>query len=669
MTTTQSNLAPTTTTSSSGRRVLRRTLNDALAIAGNAVQLDAAGEYARSIEAYQQSVDLLDHGIALMRLQPERAGRDASHEIAQLEQIREKYSARIRAHQSERTSSRRTNGAETTTSHSAQSPNSTSSRRPRTPQGSTSIPPAQPPPSAPLPPIPGIVSDDNSTVLTTTRPRGTSLPASQVEVKRQRNEEPLPNLPVEIAPPAKAATTTIRSPKSSEALSGSNQTIQLDAFPAPRKRSKSAGRPQTAPDPSSLPPPLPGNPVRVRTTSGATPPKRSHSSTALSKSASQSHLPSRLINPGTARPTHLSPSPISAIPKRLDLIPLQKAPAQQQLSPFIAIYGLQPALRVTAPPPAPAPTDSQRRPYHLLRLLQSTLVQAPSPGSVGFGRANQSGGGGFLTPKLYIPSALWHHPELWTLILDLSDKARLLETLREAMRSLHETSTIHFGPVLFSAVRSPTKLKRNPSVDNLAQGRMGREDPGEWLTALDQFSKALTEIEKNSGKKLGLGENGASVTKKMMDWSTRVAKKTIGGKGPSNELRDSYVDALIGVCNLSAMLDAHLCALRTVVPGSKPPTRRPTFSRTATSEAIRPTTPGFMPDFSMDPDVLPPAISQLVPKYSNLPKYATTTALAHLEKTTHVFSTVILPLILRDLAVLIEGLQRMRNGEWMGALL
>lgn len=73
------------------RRVLRKTLNDALAIAGNAVQLDASGEYQRSIEAYQQSVDLLEHGISLMRLQREvggeRPGRDTTHEISQLEQI------------------------------------------------------------------------------------------------------------------------------------------------------------------------------------------------------------------------------------------------------------------------------------------------------------------------------------------------------------------------------------------------------------------------------------------------------------------------------------------------------------------------------------------------------------------------------------------------------
>jgi hypothetical protein len=196
----------------------------------------------------------------------------------------------------------------------------------------------------------------------------------------------------------------------------------------------------------------------------------------------------------------------------------------------------------------------------------------------------------------------------------------------------------------------------------------GVEDPNEWLNALDRFSKVLTDIEKNTGKKLGLGENGASVTKKMMDWSTRVAKRTIGGKGPSNELMDSYVEALTGVCNLSAMLDAHFCALRTVVPGSKPAPRRPTFSRPTTSEQIKTPLSAIPPDFSSDPDVLPPAISQLVPKYSNLPKYVTNTALAHFEKTTKVFSSVILPLVVGDLAVLIQGLQQMRNGEWMGTL-
>jgi hypothetical protein len=111
-----------------------------------------------------------------------------------------------------------------------------------------------------------------------------------------------------------------------------------------------------------------------------------------------------------------------------------------------------------------------------------------------------------------------------------------------------------------------------------------------------------------------------------------------------------------------------------VVPTARAgPIRKPTLSRNNTSDALNskptsPKTPGgaAIPDFSTDPDVLPPAITQLVPKYSALPRFVNTQAVAHLEKTTKIISSFILPLILRDLAVLIEGLQEMRQGEWMG---
>jgi len=553
----------------------------------------------------------------------------------------------------------------TTSPESSQSLPSTSSHRLRTLQN-TAIPPPQPPPSAPLPPIPAtpstVVSDDSS-VSHAIRSRGEPLPAGQFEA--QRHELP------PISPPGfSPSTKTSINVKPPEIPSKrENQTIQLEPFPAPRKRAKSSSRPQTAPGPSSTPP-LP-NPGRVRTTSGgATPPKRSYSSTALPKSASQTHLPNRLSSPSNVRPTYLTASPISALPGRHALIPLQTIRSQRPHIPaFVTIYGLAPAVKITAPPPPQAPIDVQRRPYHLLRVLRGTLVQHRSPGSAGH-KPNQNVRGGFITPKLYVPSMLWHNAEPWTLILDLPEKAKLLESLREAMRILHDTSAVHFGPVFFSTLRSPARPKRDASMDNLSHLRApinGVDDPKEWLNALDRFSKVLADIEKNIGKKLGLGENGASVTKKMMDWSTRVAKKTIGGKGPSNELMESYVEALTGVCNLSPMLDAHFCALRTVVPGAKQPPRRPMTSRSA--EQIKtPTTP-HPPDFGSDPDVLPPAISHLVPRYSNLPKYVTSTALEHFEKTTKVFSSVILPLIIRDLAVLIEGLQQMRNGEWMGTLL
>jgi hypothetical protein len=273
---------------------------------------------------------------------------------------------------------------------------------------------------------------------------------------------------------------------------------------------------------------------------------------------------------------------------------------------------------------------------------------------------------------------LWHHSELWNLVLHLQEKARLLETLRDSLRSVHEASVAYFGPVFFSAVRSPTTPSiKSPvtekSLPNRPVPQAGFDDPIEWLHALEQLTSVTTDIEKNTGKKLGLGENGASVTKRMVDWSTRVAKKAVGGKGPSNDLMEAYVEALSGVCNFGAMLDAHYCAIRTVLPASRSgPSRRPTISRAHTSESFRPVSPsqsnsipGPIPDFSSDPDVLPPAISQLVPKYSNLPKFIQTQALAHLEAITKIFSSVIVPLVMRDLVVLIEGLQE-GGGEWMG---
>ncbi|KAG8812645.1 hypothetical protein FRC17_001920 [Serendipita sp. 399] len=151
--------------SSPSRRAIRKTLNDALAIASNAVQLDAEGDYTRSVEAYQKSVDLLEEGLQMMHRQPEQSGRDMSHEIAQLEDIREKYKARIAQH------ARRKIG-ELAAALEAIPHLSTvsmpSPRGPRSPQStSMGIPPSQPPPSTPLPPTPDSRNSINSTFYRT----------------------------------------------------------------------------------------------------------------------------------------------------------------------------------------------------------------------------------------------------------------------------------------------------------------------------------------------------------------------------------------------------------------------------------------------------------------------------------------------------------------------
>ncbi|KAG8795352.1 hypothetical protein FRC17_008148, partial [Serendipita sp. 399] len=303
-------------TSSTSRRALRQTLNDALSIASDAVQLDTEGDYTRSMEAYQRSVDLLEEGIQMMRRQrdhrAERPGRDTSHEITQLEAIREKYKARIALHKRERSRKAAKEAAaapEAITNQTLVSPPPV--RRPRTPQSaSTVIPPPPPPPSAPLPPLPPTPDSGNSmsSVLYLTRPRGTSLPSNQdnndhylqsqpppppqpqtqtqqriqaqskppTQVPSQRYEPanaivPPPAYPASIPPSGNdKATQSIQSvpplslkvPKSpppatplsasstsiaSFSTSAAAQTIQLDGFPAPKKKKKSSGRPQTAP--------------------------------------------------------------------------------------------------------------------------------------------------------------------------------------------------------------------------------------------------------------------------------------------------------------------------------------------------------------------------------------------------------------------------------------
>lgn len=704
--------------SSSGtisRRVLRKTLNDALAIASYAVQLDTEGDYARSMEAYQQSVALLDQGISLMQLQrdlgSERPGRDTSHEISQLEQIREKYAARINTHRSERDRKAAILAARESNHVSSNHHHTTTIRRPRTPQGSSIPPPQHPPPSAPLPPIPPMASPAVDTVRTSNdtvvesngfRTRGASLPSNQTEPTRDSalSSSSSTNVNSEISGASRNGSFSLKSPKTppppTPSTATSIRSTNLDSFPVPKKRTKSIGRPQTAPGPgASSPPTSNGSPIRTRTTSGATPPshvlpKRSNSSTALSSSSVTSPVspivqphqqgPPRLQRFGSStniRHGLLSPSPASLSSKRVDLIPLREPKTTKiEVPAFATIYALEPATKVTAPPPPPMPTDPQRHPYHLLRLILGTLTPISSPGL----KSSQPTGGGFITPRLYVPVAIWHQPDLWTLVVDLQEKTRLLEALRETLRTVHETSVIHFGHVFFSPLRAPAKLKKTKSSENSLPAIPAMDDPIEWLQSLEKLANVTCEMERSMSKKLGMGENGASVTKKMVDWSTRMAKKTMGGKGPSNELMVAYVDALAGVCAFGAMLDAHLCALRTVLPPSaatRPTGRRPTLSRSNTVEAAKALSASqtniavaanSVPDFKSDPDVLPAAATQLIPKYSELPKFVNTQALAHLEKATKVFSSFIIPFIVRDLAILIQGLQAARNGEWMGLL-
>ena len=76
----------------SARRRLRQTLNDALTLAAKAVKMDGEGDFVSSMEAYEQSINLLDQSIALMRehgslVTRSVPGRDPEQEVAQLQRI------------------------------------------------------------------------------------------------------------------------------------------------------------------------------------------------------------------------------------------------------------------------------------------------------------------------------------------------------------------------------------------------------------------------------------------------------------------------------------------------------------------------------------------------------------------------------------------------------
>ncbi|KAG8754418.1 hypothetical protein FRC14_005095 [Serendipita sp. 396] len=86
--------------SSVSRRAVRERLNCALDLAKYAVQLDdMEDDHARSIEAYQKSVELLDQCIEMIKIRWNltrwRQDEDVPGSIAQLETIRDNYKARI----------------------------------------------------------------------------------------------------------------------------------------------------------------------------------------------------------------------------------------------------------------------------------------------------------------------------------------------------------------------------------------------------------------------------------------------------------------------------------------------------------------------------------------------------------------------------------------------
>ena len=331
---------------------------------------------------------------------------------------------------------------------------------------------------------------------------------------------------------------------------------------------------------------------------------------------------------------------------------------------FIATYSTVPSQKITAPKPITGPKDATRQSFRTLRLVQASLgtpVPVPlSPSNPSQVQGYKLRGGGYVTDSLYVPCSVWHTPETWIFISSLGDKVKALEMLQESLRVVQDAAVALFGAAARPQVPHLRAIERKASLNSL-QGVVpsdGARSRGalEWLSALDGLLAALNQLELGMGKKLGLGEGASggggtgsvSRTKRMKDWSTRVARKSFGvasGKS-SGALGAEYVEALGAVCTGASMLDGHARAVACLAPHHPAAEERP----------------GREEDTSL--------VEPLVGQYRNLSSQQVKATRVALERIAGAMGAVIVPFVLRDLGMLMESsLDNNGDADWMGAML
>jgi hypothetical protein len=138
--------------------------------------------------------------------------------------------------------------------------------------------------------------------------------------------------------------------------------------------------------------------------------------------------------------------------------------------------GNLPTTPISPLPPAP-PTDPLLKPYHMMRLLRSTMVNPT---------------GGYVTRRLHVPYEVWSQGG--AKLTNLDDKLRAVESLVVALDTLQISSCGYFGA---------------GNVSNglaLGIGSIGNKEANAWLSKLEEFSNVCDMVVADYGKKLGVGE-------------------------------------------------------------------------------------------------------------------------------------------------------------------
>lgn len=174
--------------------------------------------------------------------------------------------------------------------------------------------------------------------------------------------------------------------------------------------------------------------------------------------------------------------PMSASP-----IPPTPALPTGTASAFANTSGGLPAIPASVLP-SPPPTDTLRRPYHLMNLLHSSIV-TPT--------------GGYITRKLHIPHDVW--TQSGAKLNNMVEKGKCIAVLDQGLEDLSKVSN---------------DFLRSVQVGVPARQGISRAMGERWVRALDDWLQVCDNVVANLGKKLGLGD-GMS-TKKTAGWGIKV---------------------------------------------------------------------------------------------------------------------------------------------------
>ena len=304
-----------------------------------------------------------------------------------------------------------------------------------------------PPPISKPPPSPRLPSS------TTVRPRGSSQLTTRTE---------LANVPYANQEPFIYQRRKTSAPPSTRSASPAESTASAGSVPI----SKPA-------IPSILPSIPAGGLLSGRGRSSSQPGRRPSVAGGKISPDPQPPLPGSTGTNGTPRKTSVP----SKLNPNLSLLQLEPLSINVGLIGQIPGFpGNLPITPVSPLPPAP-PTDPLLKPYHMMRLLRSTMVNST---------------GGYVTRRLHVPCEVWSQGG--AKLINLDDKLRVVESLVVALDTLQISSYDYFGA---------------GNVGNgltLGIGSIGRKEANAWLLKLEEFSNVCDMVVADYGKKLGVGE-------------------------------------------------------------------------------------------------------------------------------------------------------------------